>query len=145
MEEKLYGLVIGTNGMAEIVEFPKEDKLGWYYKTIGCDLIDIVKPYGLEEVAKEYDLQSMIGKFSLVVDDEGLLKPEPEVNPIASLLYGCDDHGQALFGTVVVVKDEETPEGLDSVGMDGGDMMLLQAAINSLIERHNEKVGEANG
>lgn len=137
-------LVIRANGMAEFVEFPKkdEDKLGFYYDTLDIDCIDIVKPYGMEEVAKMYDLKSLLGKFSLVVDDEALLKEEPKLNVIASLLYGVDSHNQPLFGDVMVVKDEETEDGIDSVGMSDGEAMLLQVAINSLIDMHNEKVKE---
>lgn len=137
-------LVIRANGMAEYVEFPKkgEDKLRWYYETLGIGCIDIVRPHGLEEVAETYGLKSLLGKFSLVVDDEALLKEKPQLNVIASLLYGVDKHGQPLFGDVMVVKDEVTEEGIDSVGMSDGEAMLLQTSINSLIDMHNMKIKE---
>lgn len=134
------GFRIRANGMADIVDFPENDKLDWYYKMIGCDCIDIVTPYGVDNIAKMYDLKSIIGKFCLIVDDEGLLKENPEVNPIASLMYGIDDHGQALFGNVLVGVNKPTEDGIETVGMTDNELMLLQVCINSLIERHNERV-----
>lgn len=134
-------VVFKANGLAMVVDFPEgEDKLHWYYDTIGCRCIDIVKPYGLEQVAKMYDLKAYLDKFSMVVDDEGLLVDEPQVNVVASLLYGADDHGQVLCGDVLIVKDEETEEGIDSVGLNDAEVNMLFAAVNSLIEMHNEKV-----
>ena len=134
------GLLIKANGISEIVEFPEKDKLGWYYETLGCDCIDIVAPYGVDEIAKKHDMRSIIGKFCLVVDDEGLLKDEPVVNPIASLMYGCDIHGQALFGDVLVGANLETVDGVETVGLTDNDMWLLQVSVNALIDQHNERV-----
>lgn len=133
-------MMIHPNGFTEILDFPEGDKLSWYYEKIGCDLIDVVEPYALAHIADVYGLESLRGKFCLIVDDEGLLKEKPEINLIASLLYGADHHGQALFGNVIVAKNDYTEEGADSVGMDDSDLFLLRAAINSLIEEHNEKV-----
>lgn len=137
-------LLIKTNGAVELVDFPEENKLNWYYEQIGCDCIDIVSPYGLEEIAETYDLRSLLGKFCIICDDEALLKEKPEVNVIASLLYGVDSHGQPLCGNVLIAKNEYTPEGVDSVGLEDVDLFLMQAAINSLIEMHNDKVGKGH-
>lgn len=136
------GLLISPNGVAEVVEFPESDKLDWYYEQLDCSCIDIVRPYGLEHVAKTYNLESLLDKFCIVCDDEALLKEKPEINPIASLLYGCDQHGQPLFGKVLIGADKVTDEGIETVGFDDEDLMLLQASINSLIAMHNEKVKE---
>ena len=138
------GLLIRADGIAEAVDFPVEDKLNWYYEKLGCDYIDIVHPYGIDEIAETYNLKSLLGKFCIICDDEALLKAEPKVNVIASLLYGVDDHGQPLCGDVLIAKDEETEDGIECVGLDDAEMMLLQVCINSLIEKHNEKVREAN-
>lgn len=124
------------------MEFPKEDKLDWYYEQIECDCIDIVDPHGVNKVAKEHDLKAVIGKFCLICDDDGLLKEDPKVNPIASLLYGVDDHGQALFGKVLVAKNHVTEDGIETVGLSDHDVMLLQVCINTLIDMHNEKIKE---
>ena len=133
-------VLIRVNGFVTVEDFPYEEKLQWYYKKIGCDCIDIVKPYGIETVVDMYGLKAYMDKFCLIVDDEGMLKDNPKVNPIASLLYGADDHGQVLFGDVLVAKDEETEDGIETVGLDDSEVMLLKAAMNTLIEMHNEKV-----
>lgn len=137
------GIVIRTNGIAEVVDFPQGDvgeKLKWYYSLLGCDCIDIVHPYGLEEAAKKLDLKAYLRGFSMVVDDEALLKDKPEVNVIASLLYGVDSHGQPLCGDVLVAKDQETEDGIETVGMTDKEVTMLHVAINCLIAMHNDKV-----
>lgn len=141
------GLLIKPSGLTEEVEFATKDKLPWYYEKLECGWIDIVDAYGVNHVAETYGLKSLLNKYCMVVDDESLLKADPQVNYIASLLYGADTHGQPLFGTVLVGKNEVTDDGIDTVGLDENEMMMLYAAINSLIARHNElvsKKGEGN-
>ena len=140
-----YAMVIKASGEARMVEFPTEDKLDWYYETIGCDCIDIVNPYQIEKIGKENGLKSLVGKFCIIVDDEGLLKEEPKINVIASLLYGYDSHGQGLFGDVIIAQNKETDDGIETVGLEPNDMMLLQTAINGVIEEHNKGREQKNG
>lgn len=139
------GLLINPNGIAEVMDFPEKDKLEWYYEMVDCRCIDIVNAYGLEDIAKEYKLESLLGKFCIVVDDEGLLKEKPEINVIASLIYGCDQHGQAIVGNALIAKNEVTEDGIETVGMTDADVLLLQAGINALISRHNERVASNDG
>ena len=141
-------LLIRTNGMVEAVSFPEggvEERLDWYYKQIGCSCIDIVRPYGLDAIAKANKLASVQDQYCLVVDDEALMKAEPEINLIATLLYGYHEHGQVICGDALVAKNEDTPEGIDTVGLNDLDMLKVQAGINALISMHNEKVRENNG
>ena len=142
-------MVIRTSGLVEAVSFPEtanaRDKLDWYYKVLGCDIIDVARPYGLEKDAKATGLKHLVGKYCMIVDDEGLLKEDFEVNVIASLLYGYDDHGQPLAGDVLVCKNEMTDEGMDSVGMDDADLRMLFDAISRLVAKHNKKVSEQDG
>lgn len=147
MEERevLYGLLLKSDGRGEIVVFEDRDKLGWWYKLLDCSCVDIVDPYGLNDLADKNGLKSIPGRYCIVVDDEGLFKPEPRVNPIGSMLYGADTHGQPLVGDVLVAKNLETEDGIETVGMTAAEINMLSAAINGLIELHNEKVREANG
>lgn len=117
-----------------------EEKLGRYYELIGCDCIDIVTPYGLEDIAKAAGLSHLVGKFCMVVDDEALLKENPKVNAMASLLYGVDLHGQPLCGSVLVAKNQATDDGIETVGLNQLDIMQVQSVINALVAVHNEKV-----
>ena len=55
--------------------------LDFYYKTIGCDTVDSVQ---------------------LIVDDNGLMIDSPQINILASLLYGCRKHGQPIVGNAIV-------------------------------------------
>lgn len=142
MKEDKALLITDQNIM--VVDFPQTDdtgeKLDWYYQTIDCDCIDIVRPYGLENMAADAGLDALIGAYALVVDDESLLKAEPKVNPIASLLYGSDLHNQPLFGKVLVAKNQARDDGIETVGLNNTDVMQIQATINALITVHNEKV-----
>lgn len=111
----------GGNGV-ETLDFPKDNHLDFYYKHLDCDLVDIVRPHGLD--AKEFP------NFDLIVDDEGMLKDEPEVNTIASLLYGVVKHGQPIFGKAMLVKHE----GAENVGMTEEEIeSVIQAIVNGKV------------
>lgn len=66
------------------------DDLEFYYEHLGCDLIDIVRG----------------GDYLIIVDDEGLLVGEPQLNEAASVLYGSP-----LFGAALIVKEGYTEIG----------------------------------
>lgn len=102
----------------ETLDFPKDNHLDFYYKHLDCDLIDIVKPYGLNE--------GDFPNYDLIIDDEGMLKAEPQVNTIASLLYGVIEHGQPIFGRAMLVKHE----GAENVGMSEKE---IQSVIDYLL------------
>lgn len=122
---------------AEAIDFPEgENHLDFYYDAIGCSCIDIVPAYGLEGIG--------IHGYDLIVDDEGLLVGK-EINPIASFLYGYDSHGELLVGDVMICKRIETPDGMDSTGLDGSELITVFDGINELVNRHNEKVGGGGG
>lgn len=137
-------MLIHPSGLVNLVEFPEAERLPWYYEQLDCDCVDVVSPYGIETIAEEHELEAFVGRFCLICDDEALLKESPHVNPIASLLYGVMDHGQPLCGKVLVAKNLETDDGIETVGMTKQDVMLVRAAINSLIEMHNAG-GAGNG
>lgn len=65
--------------------------------------------------------------YCLICNEEGLLKELP-VNPIASWLYGIQEHGQPIVGTVVLMKDEAQ----DIVGLSGEDMDKLVVMLSKL-------------
>lgn len=127
----------------KIVDFPTgetEQKLDWYYGVLDCQCIDIVTPHGLDDLARTAGLKNLVGEFCLITDDEALLVADPQVNPIASLLYGSDLHGQLLFGKVLVAKNQMRDDGIETVGLNKLDIMQVLSAINALITVHNEKV-----
>lgn len=75
--------------------------LDFYYNAIGCD---IVSAYALSDIDGLENVQ-------LIVDDNGLMADSPQVNILASLLYGCRKHGQPIVGNAIVAGfDPDTSE-----------------------------------
>lgn len=111
-----------TNGLIEqheIDEKAYEYKFEAFAAAIGCEWIDIVHAANLPE------------GYCLVVDDEGLLKGQPVVNLIASYLYGTQEHGQPLCGDVLIAKDEYTPDGLETVGLEEADFYKVMDVLTN--------------
>lgn len=124
MANKL-AILLKETGEIEVINVPTENKgLQFYYQNINCDLITIVNAMYLGK------------KYSLVADDEGLLKAEPKVNMLASILYGYLQHGQYLVGNVLVMKDEFTDEGLDTVGLDKAEAAVIVNILNDLKKKY---------
>ena len=86
---------------------------------IDCDYIDIVHAVNLPE------------PYCMVVDDEALLKEEVYINPLASYLYGADEHGQPICGDVILMKDKITPDGVATVGLDEDDITKILGNLRS--------------
>lgn len=97
-------LVLRTDGRFEIVDYPETDVVRWCYQQIDCDLVEVVRPKGLPE--------GMV----LVCDEEFLLKDKPVLNPLASYLYGMQDHGNPICGDCVLMREVD---GWDGYTLDG--------------------------
>lgn len=121
-------LLLRADGRVEVLDFePGDDNLDFYYKHIGCDLIDVVPTYALrEELGKCQDL-------ILIVDDEGLLKANPQVNLFASLAYG-----HTLCGNVLVAKEQARDDGIYTVGLNAEDLKEFNEAMLQLVNGLNE-------
>lgn len=102
---------------------------------IGCSVIEIVRPQGLEY------------PFMMIVDGEGLLVDRPIINPIGSYLYRYQEHRNPIVGHLVIAKEVMTDEGPDIGGLsdqEAASMVLhLQktvpnaiAIIKATMERH---------
>ena len=105
---KTYAIYLPVDGEPEMIEFEghkgNRTNLDWYYEKIGCDYIEATKTI-------------MDNKKKLVIDEEGWLKPEPQLNMIASILYGSAEHGQTIVGNAILCDTAMTPDGEDFVGM----------------------------
>ena len=106
------------------VEVEEKIELETYYKNLNCDCIDIVEPYGLDEEGRE--------KYCLIVDDEALVKENPQINFFGSLLYGVLDHKQPLAGKVLVGKNKYTEYGLCTVGLEEEDVRYILDSLENL-------------
>lgn len=99
-----------------------EPKLEFLYKVIDTDCID---------------LRVIPGLGTLWLDDNGLLRDTPEVNPIATCLYAkhfmAGAQGHPVVGTCVLVIDPNTPEGADEDEL----RRCLLAYRRALIAQHS--------
>ena len=80
---------------AKPVPYPEStDLLSVAYELIGCDTVQLVPIYP-DRLPKGFD----------AVCDENRLDTEIQIfNPLASWLYGCDDHGVPITKNVVIFK-----------------------------------------
>lgn len=77
------------------------DKLTALYEMIGTDIVERVRPKYLPE------------PYVMMVDENGLLREHPVMNPVGSLLYGAYEHGQPIVGNIVFMRQDYGPEGPD--------------------------------
>lgn len=76
----------GTCSVVEIEEYDLDRQLAQMYHCIGCSTIEIVR------------LPRTTG--CLIVDESGLLKKDPQLNPAATLLAEQPIFGTALLGAI---------------------------------------------
>lgn len=125
-----YYIKISEEGTVRAVPVTKEDKLQFWYDNIGCSLVDIVEAHFLGE------------PYSIVCDDEALLR-DSKLNIVASILYGYHQHGQPLFGNVIVGQDVMTEDGIsvEPFTEEGADDCIgeIQFAIASYLAESEVK------
>lgn len=109
-------LLITTNDEFKKVKF--ENSLEFYYKQIGCDMIEIVPIRSLIQLNEKCE------NYTMIVDEEGLLKSKPKLNIYASVLYGSP-----IYGNAVIVKDI----GEDFDGLEEEDHAELAGTMAELI------------
>lgn len=113
-------ITVADNGLHTVsqVEFSAAHTLEDLYGLIDCETIDIVHCYGLSGIAAD-----------MIVDDEGLFKDNPLINVPASILYGCEQHGQPIVGNALIVKPVETPDGIESDGFSPSEIEHILSRI----------------
>lgn len=67
--------------------------------------------------------------FCMIVDDNGLLKENPQFNPIGSFFYETHKHGAPIVGTIVLLKMGNTLNGPDIIGLTDADVQQLLGYI----------------
>lgn len=103
----MFAVKISTLHGVKIVEMnPEQGFLKFCYENIGCQYIETVYARYLHE------------PYVLIVDEEGRLKDTPEINHIASFLYGYQVHLEPIVGNVLVAKTGMTEEGPDILPLD---------------------------
>lgn len=124
-EDMKQALIIKVNsGTVEIIRTPFErGSLDFYYKELECDCIDIVAAYGLTADA------------DIIVDDEGLCKEKPVLNPYASIAYGWTSHGQPIVGNAIICKPHNTPDGVEETGFEEDELDKL---LDEILRKFSE-------
>lgn len=121
MEE--FALMLRAKGDVLRIEMPKDRGWRWYGQQIGADLVENVRPRGLEE------------PYMMLVDEEGLLKEAPEVNGLASWLYETHKHGHPIVGDVLIVRSVETEDGGDIEGLSGEEADKIAGRLVENMEK----------
>ena len=119
----IWGMILHPDGDWRLKEFGEP-----LHKTLGAAVggyIEVVRPRGLP------------APFVLIVNEEGRLLGLP-VNPDASELYGFPEHGQPIVGTVVFLREEQTPEGMELAGLQSRD---LRSLLQLLVQARGERKG----
>ena len=110
-----------TSGRVEIIGVPEDFDWRWAPQQIGVDYMEIVHPRGLHE------------PLLMVVDEEGALKDRRIINPIASWLYGAQDHGIPIFGDALIMQEVVTEDGPDIGGLQEADASTIQVQLQKLM------------
>ncbi len=112
-------LLTQTDELAKVVECATDDVLQECYRLIDCDTVQLVPtwngrlPRGYEALCDENDF----GKTTFI-------------NPLASWLYGADDHGSAIHGNVILLKVVDTEDGDNLAFMAEDEAKALAEEMN---------------
>ena len=93
------------------------------YKLIGCETVQLV-PIMEDRLPKGYD----------ALCDENSYGKTLFLNPLASWIYGADDHGAGIMGNVVILKTVETEEGEDLAFMTEEEATDIADELNKDFE-----------
>lgn len=105
-----------TTYRPEHIDVPENMDWRWPSQQIGCDLIEILNCPDLSEGCV------------MIVDDEGMLKEEPKINPIATTIYG-----DPIVGDVLIMGTEHTPEGPDIAGLSDDQVRKIITNITFMV------------
>lgn len=110
---------LDLKGHVKKVQKPDEmSMLDFIYRECDCSIFEVVHAKGLKS------------GFFMAVDEEGLFKETPFINPFASWLYGYQKHGNPIVGKAMILKEVMTDDGMDSALLDDDEADLLIAWLN---------------
>lgn len=100
----------------------------------GCRLVEHVMPRRLYDKLK-YSSCPTCEKgecISMLVDEEGLLKEEPIINPIGSYLYEVDKHGCPIVGNILFIGEYLTADGISFSGLSESNFNSLKGHLEQM-------------
>lgn len=124
----MYAVKLGTQLQIEIVESAQGQSFHDFCCTqIGCDISEKVNARGLKQ------------PFVLMIDESGLLKENPEINFIASYLYGTHEHGRPIVGAALLMARHH----YDIRGLTNDEAWAIAGEMSKLAPRAFSKVRAA--
>ena len=117
-----FGVLLGVDYMRiEKMVLPSDvNKMEALRNAIGCEYVELVHP------------EALPWPYVMVVDEEGLMKDEPSLNVIGSYLYGTYKHGSPIVGNAVIMKEQETDEGVDLAWLTGPEVVAMEKRIEDI-------------
>ena len=79
----------------------------------------------------EYVRTSLPAPYCMIAGEEAKLTGQPP-NILASYLYGTHQHGDTVNGDVIIMKDVNTPDGIETAGLEQDDVFRV---LEFLMER----------
>lgn len=100
----------------------------------GCEMVEGVKPRRLYERLRFLCQPTMKEgeSVSMLVDEEGLLKDEPIINPIGSYLYEVDKHGCPIVGNILFIGEYLTADGISFSGLSESNFNSLKGHLEQM-------------
>lgn len=123
-------LLSQTDEPAKIVPCTTDEILETCYQLIGCKTVQLIPAYP-DRLSKGYD----------ILCDEDIHGKTVFINPLASWIYGADEHGAGIFGNAVILKvvNNEDDEG-DLAFMTEEEAKALAEDLNQDYETKYELV-----
>lgn len=109
-------LLITTDDKFKTIEY--ENSLDFLYKHIETDIVQVMRPHGLQRIG------GLNEKFIMIVDEESLLKPNPKLNFYASTFCGT-----FIYGNAIIVKENYD----DFEGLEKEDHEQISLAMMKLL------------
>ena len=108
------------------------EELSFMEKKIGCNFAELVRP-------------ARLPGYGMYVDEEGLLKPNPKINGLATFLYGYEEHGGVIAGDAIITGVNHTGETKWLTEMEANTFVNKQMiAYYAFCERMRSRKEENN-
>lgn len=139
-DEKLIALKMYPNGDIEKIELPPAK---YKFKRMQLAVSDDCSVIDIKDMYEALELED----YCLVFDDEFLLKETIIINPIASYMYGYQQHGQPLCGNVLIMKNSFVPDtGLETIGLSNEDITVIHNFVvksyHKILAAYNEFIAK---
>ena len=115
---------------AKVVPCTTDEVLETCYQLIDCDTVQLVPNYP-DRLPKGYE----------ALCDENTYGKSLFINPLASWIYGADEHGAGIFGKAVVLKTVRNDEGEEDLAfMTEDEAKALAEELNKDFENKYDLV-----